>query len=717
MAGVLDMLMFGDNADSVPSRAGPAPQPGSAAPPSQEDIDRGPLYDLMIKGTSEPYTSSTLPTKGRPAASPEIPEDKRVSAGQAALEGALKGASFNFRDEWAGMSKASGLPSWLGGFRAPVGAAKVAWEEATGDPEREAIGAYVEGRNEAQDLQRRAAEQNPTAFHGAELGAQLAMPQGAAARGASAGVNALRYGATQGLYAGLAGAGEGESGGDRIDRAVTGAVVGVPIGAAGGAMFGKGPDTGNMRELVRAATNTGVRIPLGAASDSRAVNAATMALAQAPGIGPATISKSMSRAREDLGTATDRAAQMLVGGGAVPDRAVVGAGARDALENVVSSNDRMIDTWFNNLRKVIDADAKVALSNDVVAPLTRIVDSRAAAGSTSKYDISGLEKVANVLTDPEGATFNGLQRARTELAKLKDWDNKHGGFLSHDISDAYAGLSKAMEESVRGTAKINPNMAVDIWRTANDTFAENVTKNREIQRFLRHGSDEQIVDRIVRWGSNQPGAGDIQRMLQMRNDIPKSQWDNIAAYTVQRLSTSSDGSSSPQYFVKRYEQLSDQAKDLLFGPGGTRTRQFIDDINTVSNKLKNSERYINTSNTAGGFATLGMLGLTGASTGYFDPREHVGELLGGGAVAVILSRPATAASYAAWTNSVSRLIRAPSAVALASFNLASRNFANNIGDALGVKDQVAELRKGLMNLGSSAKAGAQEGAEPIAGVP
>src|SRR4029077_2108995 len=57
----------------------------------------------------------------------------RVSRGEAAKEGDLAGASANFRDEVYGASKASGLPDWMGGFRAPFGAAQLAYEHATGN--------------------------------------------------------------------------------------------------------------------------------------------------------------------------------------------------------------------------------------------------------------------------------------------------------------------------------------------------------------------------------------------------------------------------------------------------------------------------------------------------------------------------------------------------------------------------------------------------------
>ena len=75
----------------------------------------------------------------------------QVSQGRAAFEGFLSGASANFRDEFYGASAASGLPEWLGGLRAPVGAARLGYEALAG--EGDATKAYEEGKGRIRGVQ------------------------------------------------------------------------------------------------------------------------------------------------------------------------------------------------------------------------------------------------------------------------------------------------------------------------------------------------------------------------------------------------------------------------------------------------------------------------------------------------------------------------------------------------------------------------------------
>ena len=173
------------------------------------------------------------------------------------MEGALSGASANFRDEIYGASKASGLPDVLGGFRAPVGAARLAYEHLTGQP-GEASKAYDEAVAHIRDIQNRAQTQYPNTYGAGNLVgtvAGMAMLPGAG-EVTAAGLlprigQAIKGGATVGAeYGALAGAGEGE---DLTNRAV-GAGLGAVSGGIGGGAGGAGG------ELARGRRKTWIRL-------------------------------------------------------------------------------------------------------------------------------------------------------------------------------------------------------------------------------------------------------------------------------------------------------------------------------------------------------------------------------------------------------------------------------------------------------------------------
>src|SRR5438552_735230 len=103
------------------------------------------LRSFAVAQTSAPPRNDSAPDVGR---------------GSAALEGYLSGASANFRDEIYGASKASGLPDWMGGFRAPVGAARLAMDSLSDQP-GEVTKTYEQARDEKRAFAKQAAEQFP----------------------------------------------------------------------------------------------------------------------------------------------------------------------------------------------------------------------------------------------------------------------------------------------------------------------------------------------------------------------------------------------------------------------------------------------------------------------------------------------------------------------------------------------------------------------------
>lgn len=186
----------------------------------------------------------------------EAVETPKTTAGQAALEGALKGASANFRDEIYGASKASGLPDYLGGFRAPIGAARLAYEHFTGEP-GEASSEYDAAVKSIRERQALLQKEHPTASMAGELGGSAAgmmmLPVGAVARGAGMGAKALQGAKLGAGYGALAGAGEGEDLASRGLGAATGAVT----GGAGGALAA--PVAAGLEKGIGAAYNATVK--------------------------------------------------------------------------------------------------------------------------------------------------------------------------------------------------------------------------------------------------------------------------------------------------------------------------------------------------------------------------------------------------------------------------------------------------------------------------
>lgn len=154
-----------------------------------------------------------------------------IGAGAAALEGGLAGISLNARDEVYAASKASGMPDWMGGFRAPVGAARVAYESITGQP-GEVTKTHEAALAEVRARQKAAQEQHPVAYGAGNVAGSLVLPVGSAMNAATL---PGRMGKGAAIGAGIGGAsgfGEGEDLPDRLGRAAIGGAAGAAIGGA-----------------------------------------------------------------------------------------------------------------------------------------------------------------------------------------------------------------------------------------------------------------------------------------------------------------------------------------------------------------------------------------------------------------------------------------------------------------------------------------------------
>lgn len=186
----------------------------------------GGRVDMAGQVSEDDFVNGTLSDDDFANAKPAAPE---VSQSRALGEGFLSGASGNFRDEVYGASEASGLPKWMGGFRAPIGAARMLF----GDDG--AIKVYERERDAARAIQKAAQEQHPWTYGTGQVGGNVigmaVLPEAKALQGAGMGTQMAR-GAVLGAEAGaISGAGAGEN---WTDRAV-GAGIGAGSGAIGGA--------------------------------------------------------------------------------------------------------------------------------------------------------------------------------------------------------------------------------------------------------------------------------------------------------------------------------------------------------------------------------------------------------------------------------------------------------------------------------------------------
>ena len=203
---------------------------GQFAPSGTERIDpAAPRSPLRIEVTPE----QPKPAEGAGSSQGD------VGRFTALLRGASSGATFNFADELAGILNS---PDYMAGrqgemagpLQAIGGLAKLGYETLTGSP-GEATKAYEQARDAARQELKTAKEQYPGTTLAGELAGAVAVPLPGVAALRGAGM-ATRAAGSAGIgfgVGGLSGAGEGETGAERLSKAATGAAVGGVVGGVG----------------------------------------------------------------------------------------------------------------------------------------------------------------------------------------------------------------------------------------------------------------------------------------------------------------------------------------------------------------------------------------------------------------------------------------------------------------------------------------------------
>jgi hypothetical protein len=172
---------------------------------------------------------------------------------------------------------------------------------------------------------------------------------------------------------------------------------------------------------------------------------------------------------------------------------------------------------------------------------------------------------------------------------------------------------------------------------------------------------------------------DLAALARLRQLTPAKRQPEVQAQLVQHLGRNEVGEFGAGDFVRRYGELSDASKNILFGQGGSGSlRHHLDSIAEVTERMP-TWRGPSTgtmAKTAVGAAAVG--GVTGVGA-IAAPLAVLGAMVPVKVVAHALTSPALAASVAAWSRAYERVTRSGGNAAITSFNLATRNLNNNLG--------------------------------------
>jgi hypothetical protein len=667
-----------------PSQTRPPPPPKDT---SWTDDYRTPPANASPPGA--PKDTSWTEDYRTPPSNEAPPE---VGTGEAAGYGALNALSFGAAPAIAGAASLAPhewqTPDIYTPEGAPVtgptvnpaapfiGAAKMLNNWASSHPDPTVTAAYNKGREDYLRTQNAAQEQHGLAYLGGQLAGSLLSPSfamRAATIPGRIGAGALAGGIGGGLYGAGTGIGAGEEPSDIAKDTLTGATMGAPLGGALGAIAPRFVNPNSPGQQAAAtAQRLGAPLPRGIVSDSPGVNALTARLQSLPFSGiKERVGNTIEAAGEHLGNLS---ADLTQG---IDDRSTADAIVRPAIQSVVDRNKAAINTAYNGVRNSIDLTQHYTLPT-LKSELQNVITDRANAGWD--HPEQGLDQFQNLVN---GATFNGLHRARVDARSAGNVLAPHPGYNKAD----YNRLTRAMTKDLRSivyTAAKDPTKRPDTlaaFDTAEQQFGRLADQNDNLHKLINKPGEATIAT-LLRAAKEK--GGNLALVNQLRNSMNPDDFQLIGGTLLRELGYNpTTANFSLAKLVSEWNKISDGAKRALFSP------DHLKDINEVvgmGKQLKGALKETNTSHTANALLAFEMMEKM-AELGMEAASGHLSQstLFGTGAtmaawpVARFLASPAKAKAMSNWSRAHRAMGLGEAPVRRAAFNEATRQLGHELG--------------------------------------
>lgn len=312
------------------------------------------------------------------------------------------------------------------------------------------------------------------------------------------------------------------------------------------------------------------------------------------------------------------------------------ASTREVLRGIIDRNTRMAGA-----RAGEDAGRMLPVTGGLLGRvLSGIDDGRMTYALQTMRDIrSEIRRLASGMGDTEKNVLKHSDLERLQSAITQDMTR-----LLQNNADAYraAGDLKtaaSFERSIR------------LFRQA-DRFTRLSAQRLETVEQLFNASSAESLSRSIVAAATNKGRGNLQMLRTLRRVLRPEEMSQIASGIIRDLGApvgsargmTQDLGFSVQSFITRWENMSPEARSLLFGGPH---RAAVDDLVRVANRLANIEALVNTSRSGTNTLNVGtVLTAAGAvATGAIDTlTAGLGSAMGGFGTAYMMSRPA----YARW---------------------------------------------------------------------
>lgn len=434
------------------------------------------------------------------------------------------------------------------------------------------------------------------------------------------------------------------------------------------------------QEVANAAARIDVPVPRAVATDSMATQRAAAAIRNIPGAGDPIV-RATENTIKTLGQRADEVAQGFGQGTTLASGEAASTGIKGWITGTSAANATKL---YDKVDELVNPTITTPLRNTAQAA-QRIQGMRELAALPNESGAVG--QVANALARGEGLTYEGLKTLRSSVGEMLDGKLLPPNISAKELRSIYEALSLDLRASVQNAGG---SQALGAFERANRYFRLASDRREALAKIIGadgNAAPELVFNRLVGMAGSTSRA-DLTKLAQARKAMGAEDWNEFVSGIIANMGrTTSRGAPealetvtfSPERFLTAYGKLTPEGRSILFrSTGQGDLANVLNDIAAVSTRFRELQKFSNPSGTA---QTLSGAGL-GAGL-FADPVTAITAVIGGRAMAHMLSRPATAAPVAQWARSYTRLVRQPSAAAIANLNNASRNLLTNLGDKFG----------------------------------
>jgi hypothetical protein len=491
----------------------------------------------------------------------------------------------------------------------------------------------------AENLDRRAGydlydEQNhPLARVAGQVGAGVAIPSSAAGAARAAGIAAVRAGEapaaarliaartfatrTAAEAAGFSGAYSFNQSQEDLPQRLAGAGASAAVGGlVGGGMAYGGSRIAQVLRARAAARGTPVMNEGQAALAAAGRQDIIPFPADVAGPGVRRLTAAVSQTMGGAGPIRAGAEATQNSAEAVRNRVAASIGAPQGVEEAGETARAGVNAFIartgQRIGRIYDAAAEAGGRAQVDTPeARRVLDQELAPVLESPVQGPGvpiLQGLRDALEQPQ--TVRGLREARSQIREQFENAGLRGSNLERIANRVVDAANDDLVNGLRAQGLDNAarqyRVADRMWRERLATIDDQLTPIVGDASGPGMKSGEQIVQ-----GLKSAMAGNNRRFAGFINALPPQEQGIVRASLIQRLGRATKGNQDQEgevfslgTFLTNWDEIGERAKVTLFGAEG---RAALNDLAIYANQSKQSQKYANTSNTAGAVSNLSAI--------------------------------------------------------------------------------------------------------------